>query len=275
LDLIPRDAYCPVWITDFPLFEVTDEGIASHHHPFTAPDRTDFDPENPDELMSLMSRAYDIVINGEELGGGSIRIHQKELQQKIFQALNLSDQEVEEKFGFFLNAFEYGSPPHGGLALGMDRVAAMILKTTSIREVTAFPKNRSAFCPLTQAPAEVAHEQLGELGLLDIRGKEELPGASHQKDRIDHLSWVSRIGIRDGERPEIQSAVKDAVRMAEHISAHAGDREQEPAFSVFALENRFRDVSCPDPCPQRDMGELFKNAPAVKGDYFKVATILE
>ena len=274
-DMIPQDTYCPVWITDFPLFEVTDNGIASHHHPFTAPDRTDFDPENSEELMSLMSRAYDIVINGEELGGGSIRIHQKELQQKIFQALNLSDQEVEEKFGFFLNAFEYGPPPHGGLALGMDRVAAMILKTTSIREVTAFPKNRSAFCPLTQAPAEVAHEQLAELGLLDIRGKQELPGAWHQKDRIDHLSWVSRIGIRDGERPEIQSAIADAVRMAEHVTAHAGDREQEPAFSVFALENRFRDVSCPDPCPQRDIGELFKNAPAVKGDYFKVATILE
>ena len=90
----------------------------------------------------------------------------------------------------------------------MDRVAAMILKTTSIREVTAFPKNRSAFCPLTQAPAEVAYEQLAELGLLDIRGKEGFPGTSHQKDRIDHLSWVSRIGIRDGERPAIQSAMK-------------------------------------------------------------------
>ena len=125
--------------------------------------------------MALMARAYDIVINGEELGGGSVRIHQKDLQQKIFQALELSDQEVQEKFGFFLNAFEYGAPPHGGVALGMDRVVAMILKTSSIREVTAFPKNRSAFCPLTKAPAKVAFEQLTELGLLDIRGKEELP----------------------------------------------------------------------------------------------------
>lgn len=275
LDLIPRDKYCPVWITNFPLFEVTDEGIASNHHPFTAPYQTDFDPKNPDELISLMSRAYDIVINGEELGGGSMRIHQKELQQKIFQALKLSDQEVEEKFGFFLEAFEYGPPPHGGLALGMDRVAAMILKTPSIREVTAFPKNRSAFCPLTQAPAEVACEQLTELGLLDIRGKEELPGALHQKDRIDHLSWVSRIGIRDGERPSIQSAIAEAVKMAERVTAHAGDREQEPAFSVFALKNRFRDGSSPEPCPQTGIGDLFKNAPAVKGDFFKVATILE
>jgi aspartyl-tRNA synthetase len=275
LDLIPRDAYYPVWITDFPLFEVTDEGIASNHHPFTAPDRTDFDPKNPDELMSLLSRAYDIVINGEELGGGSMRIHQKELQQKIFQALKLSDKEVEEKFGFFLNAFEYGPPPHGGLALGMDRVAAMILKTPSIREVTAFPKNRSAFCPLTQAPAEVAYDQLAELGLLDIRGREEFPGELHQKDRIDHLSWVSRIGIRDGERPAIQSAIADAVRMAERVIAQTGDREQEPAFSVLSLENRFREGSSPERCPKTGIGDLFKNAPAVKGDFFKVATILE
>lgn len=172
LGMIPEDTYCPVWITDFPLFEVTDEGITSSHHPFTAPDRTDFDEENSEELLSLMSRAYDIVINGEELGGGSVRIHQKELQQKIFQALRLSDQEVEKKFGFFLNALEYGAPPHAGLAIGLDRAVAMVLKTTSIREVTAFPKNRSAFCPLTQAPAEVAYEQLAELGLLDIRGRE-------------------------------------------------------------------------------------------------------
>ncbi len=273
LGLIPRDTYHPVWVTDFPLFEVTDEGISPNHHPFTAPDRNDFDPEDSDDLMALMSRAYDIVINGEELGGGSIRIHQKDLQQKIFQALGLSDQEVKEKFGFFLNAFEYGTPPHGGVALGMDRVVSMILKTTSIREVTAFPKNRSAFCPLTQAPAVVAFKQLAELGLLDIRGKEALPGASHQKDRIDNLSWVSRIGILDGERAAIESAVADAVQMVEHIHAHAGDTK--PTFSVYAIENRFRDgVSFEVPI-NVETDELFKNAPAVKGDFFKVATIIE
>jgi len=273
LGMIPKDTYCPVWITDFPLFEVTDDGITSSHHPFTAPDRTDFDAENSEELLSLMSRAYDIVINGEELGGGSVRIHQKELQQKIFQALGLSDQEAEKKFGFFLNALEYGAPPHAGLAIGLDRAVAMVLKTTSIREVTAFPKNRSAFCPLTQAPAEVAYEQLAELGLLDIRGKEELPGTSLQKDRIDHLAWVSRLGILDAERTVIESAVADAEQMAERVQAQAGNAE--PAFSVSALKNRFRDGGSPARCPHAQSGELFKNAPSVKGDYFKVATIIE
>jgi aspartyl-tRNA synthetase len=273
LGMIPKDTYCPVWITDFPLFEVTDEGITSNHHPFTAPDRTDFDADNAEELLSLMSRAYDIVINGEELGGGSVRIHQKELQQKIFQALGLSDQEVEKKFGFFLNALEYGAPPHAGLAIGLDRAVAMVLKTTSIREVTAFPKNRSAFCPLTQAPAEVAYEQLAELGLLDIHGKEELPGTSLQKDRIDHLAWVSRLGILDGERTVIESAVADAEQMAERVQAQAGNTE--PAFSVSALKNRFREGGSPARCPHAQKGELFRNAPSVKGDYFKVATIIE
>ncbi|MBW2603400.1 MAG: aspartate--tRNA ligase [Deltaproteobacteria bacterium] len=273
LGLIPQETYYPVWVTDFPLFEVTDDGISPNHHPFTAPDRNDFDPENSDDLMSLMSRSYDIVVNGEELGGGSIRIHQKDLQQKIFQALRLSDQEVKEKFGFFLKAFEYGAPPHGGVALGMDRVVSMILKTASIREVTAFPKNRSAFCPLTQAPAEVAYEQLAELGFLDIRGKEEFPGASHQKDRIDNLSWVLRIGILDGERPAIESAVADALRMVERIHARAGDTE--PTFCVYALENRFRNGISFEVPLNVETDELFKNAPAVKGDFFKVPTIIE
>jgi len=273
LGMIPMDIYRPVWITDFPLFEVTDEGITSSHHPFTAPDRTDFDPEKPEELLSLMSRAYDIVINGEELGGGSVRIHQKDLQQKIFRALGLSDQEVENKFGFFLNALEYGAPPHAGLAIGLDRAVAMVLKTTSIREVTAFPKNRSAFCPLTQAPAEVAYEQLAELGLLDILGKEELPGTSLRKDRVDHLAWVSRLGILDAERTVLESAVAAAEQMAGRVQAQAGNTE--PAFSVSDLKNRFRDGGSPVRCPHAQKGELFRNAPAVKGDYFKVATILE
>ena len=273
LGMIPQDIYCPVWITDFPLFEVTDEGITSSHHPFTSPDRTDFNPENTEDLASLLSRAYDIVVNGEELGGGSIRIHEKELQQKIFQSLGLSDKEVEEKFGFFLNAFKYGPPPHGGIALGMDRVVSMILKTSSIREVTAFPKNRSAFCPLTGAPSVVSYEQLAELSLLDIQGKKEVPGASQQKDRIDNLSWLSRIGILEGERPAIESAVKDAVKMAENIMKKKG--KNEPIFSTIALKNRFRKGSSPKPCKLAANGELFKNAPAVKGDFFKVASILE
>ncbi len=176
LDLVREDRYCPAWITEFPLFSLTGRRITSNHHPFTAPDRTDFDPENREELLALKSRAYDLVVNGEELGGGSIRIHERSLQRKIFRALKLSDDEVAEKFGFFLKALEYGTPPHGGIALGMDRVIAMILKAESIREVMVFPKNRRAYCPLSKAPSPVSRKQLSDLGLLDLDGGKWVEG---------------------------------------------------------------------------------------------------
>jgi aspartyl-tRNA synthetase len=195
LGLIPAGTYAPLWVTDFPLFEAAEEGVTACHHPFTMPDRTDFDPDDIDELLALRSRAYDLVMNGEELGGGSIRINDRDLQQRVFQALGLGAREAAEKFGFFLKALEFGAPPHGGIALGIDRVAAMILGAASIREVIAFPKNRSAYCPLTQAPSPAAAAQLEELGLLDVRGNRPLPGANDQQDLIDSLAWVSRIGI--------------------------------------------------------------------------------
>ena len=176
LDLIPHNEFAPVWVTDFPLFEQTRSGLTSTHHPFTAPHRTDFDPGNQEELLTLRSRAYDLVINGEEVGGGSIRINDRDLQTKIFQALGLSDGDVNEKFGFFLHALEYAAPPHGGIALGMDRIISMVLGTSSIREVIPFPKNRNAYCPLTDAPSHVSYGQLSELGLLDPKGGKWIQG---------------------------------------------------------------------------------------------------
>lgn len=178
LGLIPAGSFYPVWITEFPLFEPAERGVTSSHHPFTAPDRADFDPANVQELLTLRSRAYDLVMNGEELGGGSIRINQRELQRKIFAALGHTEEEVRERFGFFLRAFDFGAPPHGGLALGMDRTVSMILGTPSIREVIAFPKNRSAACPLTGAPSRVKAEQLAELGLLSPGKKQAAAGAA-------------------------------------------------------------------------------------------------
>jgi aspartyl-tRNA synthetase len=130
--------------------------------------------------MKLTSRAYDLVMNGEALGGGSIRISNRDVQNRIFQALGLSDSEIAEKFGFFLKAFDYGIPPHGGIALRMDRVVSMILRTQSIREVIAFPKNRNALCPLTKAPSTVSHKQMAELGLVHVdRGSGVLGKKKH------------------------------------------------------------------------------------------------
>ncbi len=273
LGLIP-DTFHPVWITEFPLFEPAEGGgVSSSHHPFTAPDRIDFDPKNVEELLTLRSRAYDLVVNGEELGGGSIRINNREVQRKIFAALGLTDEEIKEKFGFFLRAFDFGAPPHGGLALGMDRTVSMILQTPSIREVIAFPKNRSAACPLTGAPSAVKRDQLAELGLLNLGGDAVLPGTAQKQNRVDNLSWVSRIGLAEKERPAIEDALKQAEELASLACEKAG--AEDPAYSVAPVANRMRPGTEEKRSPQSQSGQLLKSAPEVKGRYFKVAGILE
>ncbi|MBK1692423.1 aspartate--tRNA ligase [Ectothiorhodospira mobilis] len=156
----------PLWVVDFPMFELDDkEGRwVALHHPFTAP-RVD----NPDELAGdpghLVSRAYDLVLNGTEVGGGSVRIHTMAMQQKVFELLGIGETEAREKFGFLLDALKYGCPPHGGIAFGLDRLVMLMTGAQSIRDVMAFPKTQTAACPLTQAPAPVEQAQLKELGI--------------------------------------------------------------------------------------------------------------
>jgi aspartyl-tRNA synthetase len=273
LALIPENTFSPLWVTDFPLFQATEEGVTSTHHPFTAPERTDFDPADRNELLSLRSRAYDVVVNGEELGGGSIRINDRDVQNKIFQALGLTDADVEEKFGFFLRALAYGAPPHGGIALGMDRVCSMILGAPSIREVIAFPKNRSAYCPLTEAPSAVATDQLQELGLLDLKGNDKIQGIDQKRDLIDSLSWFARIGIDYKERSAISNALDEALQLADIIMAKATD--VPPLFTNVSAVNRMRTKGDPQTSEHAGKGALLNNAPAKKGNYFKVAAVLE
>ena len=172
-DLIPADAgnrFC--WIVDWPLFEFNEEEDRwdALHHPFTAP-KGDFDPENPGEARA---EAYDLVWNGVEIGGGSIRINQPELQSQIFRALGISDEEAEERFGFLLEALRYGAPPHGGIAYGVDRFAALLAGVESIRDVIAFPKTASGGDPLTGAPAPIDDVQMRDVGI-ELR-KKKLPG---------------------------------------------------------------------------------------------------
>jgi aspartyl-tRNA synthetase len=166
LGLINEGAHELLWIVDFPMFEYSKEfdRITAMHHPFTSPNLEDVDKMQTEPLKTR-SVAYDIVYNGTELGGGSVRIHSADVQQKVFKALGFSEEEIESKFGFMLQAFRYGTPPHAGLALGLDRLVALLAGTTSIREVIAFPKNSAAKCLMTNAPANASEEQLRELHL--------------------------------------------------------------------------------------------------------------
>ncbi len=288
LDMIPDDLYRPLWVTEFPLFELKDGEIGSEHHPFTMPDREDVSPDDRDGLLALKSRAYDLVINGEELGGGSIRIHRPDIQKKIFKALRLSRAEINAKFGFFLRALEYGTPPHGGFALGLDRAIAMILDTPSIREVIAFPKNRRAYCPLTHAPAAVEETQLNELGL-DVTGAEarakepaEIPAEDkggeaarmhHQvsQDEVRHVAKLARLTLSE---EDVAEYANDLNAILDYV-AKLGELDTEnvpPTSHVLKIRNVWRDDEPGKPSTAR---MILKNAPRREKDFFQVPKILE
>jgi aspartyl-tRNA synthetase len=286
LNLIPEDRFNPLWVTDFPLFELKDGKLGSQHHPFTMPDRIDFDPANKQECLSLKSRAYDLVMNGEELGGGSIRIHRMDIQKKIFLALELTEEELEAKFGFFLRALEYGAPPHGGLALGLDRVIAMILKASSIREVIAFPKNRSAYCPLSEAPSFVEDSQLRDLGLA-------IPAAgfAHEKisrapfetetatsfserispDHVRHIAKLARLKLTDSEVLLYQKDLNSILEYVETLRELDAENVR-PMSHVIPMKNVWREDK---PGKAGKPEEILSNAPEREKDFFKVPKIIE
>ena len=164
LQLYKNDDYKLLWVVDFPSFEYSEEEgrYVSSHHPFTAPKDEDIDKLLTDK-ENCYSKAYDIVCNGYEAGGGSIRIHKADVQQKMFEALELTKEEIKEKFGFFVNAFKYGTPPHGGLAIGLERLTMLLCETDNIKDVIAFPKTSSASCLMSAAPNEVDIKQLQDL----------------------------------------------------------------------------------------------------------------
>ena len=169
LDLINTNDYKLLWVTDFPSFEWSEEEnrFMAMHHPFTAPKDEDVDKLLNDK-EHCYSKAYDIVINGYEVGGGSIRIHQEDIQEKMFEALELTKEDINEKFGFFVNALKYGTPPHGGLALGLDRLTMILANTDNIRDVIAFPKTANANDLMSECPSDVSDKQLKELGIKKV-----------------------------------------------------------------------------------------------------------
>jgi aspartyl-tRNA synthetase len=170
LNLINEKEYRFVWILDFPLLEYNEDEkrFEPMHHPFTSPVNEDLTLLEK-EPSKVKAKAYDIVLNGHEIGGGSIRIHRKDIQERMFRAISLGEEEARAKFGFLLDAFEYGAPPHGGIAFGLDRLVMIMAGVDTIRDVIAFPKTQKATCLLTDAPSSVTKDQLKELNIkLDI-----------------------------------------------------------------------------------------------------------
>ncbi len=166
LGMIDERKYAFAWVTDFPLLEWHEEEKRwfAMHHPFTSPVDEDI-PLFDTDPGKMRTHAYDLVLNGSEIGGGSIRIHKKEIQEKMFRALGIGEEEAREKFGFFIDALDYGTPPHGGIAIGLDRFIAMLTGAKSIRDVIAFPKTQKGVCLMTEAPSAVDKKQLKELGI--------------------------------------------------------------------------------------------------------------
>ncbi len=288
LGMIPDKPFHPLWVTDFPLLEVKNGKLNSLHHPFTMPDRTDFNPLDWKDMLALKSRSYDLVMNGEELGGGSIRIHDMEIQKRIFQAIGLSSEEAEAKFGFFLKALEYGAPPHGGLALGMDRVVAMILDAPSIRDVIAFPKNRRAYCPLTQSPSLVDRTQLEELGLVigsstetssemvqDIPGQKKNRTCEENRERISekevrHVAKLARLTLSDEEAGAYRNDINELLEHFETLQ-QLNTENVQPMSHVMETENVWRTEDRADP---GEPALLLRNAPVKEKGYFRVPSIL-
>ena len=167
LGLLDPNVYKLLWVVDFPMFEWSEEEqrFTAMHHPFTSPKKEHIDLLKEGKLDQVYADAYDIVINGYEAGGGSIRIHDSELQKTIFEVLKLSEEDIRNRFGFFIDAFKYGAPPHGGLAFGLDRLCMLLLGTDDIRQVIAFPKNQNAQCVMSEAPTTVTKQQLDELSI--------------------------------------------------------------------------------------------------------------
>ena len=164
-DKADPDEFAFLWVVDFPLFKYNDDEKRwdSEHHPFTSPHPDDIALLDGNDLGGVRSRSYDLVLNGNEIASGSIRIHDQVLQRKIFQILKISEEDIDARFGFLLEAFKYGAPPHGGIAFGLDRIMSILFGTDSIRDIIAFPKNAKAVCPMTEAPSGVDEKQLKEL----------------------------------------------------------------------------------------------------------------
>ena len=249
-------------VTDFPEFEYSQEEgrYLATHHPFTMPYPEDI-PYLISDPARVRAQAYDVVLNGVELGSGSMRIHQKDVQRKMFEALGFSEEQIQERFGFMVNAFQYGTPPHGGFAFGLDRLAMQMLEAESLRDVIAFPKNKDAVCPMTQAPNVVDPQQLEVLGLAALLSKEGTGKAVQKRQRpkidVENVANLSKLLLSPEEKEAAAKDMEEIVEFANQLQAI--DTENIPAAAHTAkLTNVFREDIPQTSCPR---GLLLENAP--------------
>lgn len=278
LDLRRKGEYKFLFVTDFPEFEYSEEEgrWLATHHPFTMPYEEDIkylktDPER------VRAQAYDVVLNGTELGSGSIRIHKPEVQQAMFEALGFSDEQIEERFGFMVNAFKYGTPPHGGFAFGLDRLTMLLLGADSLRDVIAFPKIKDASCPLTDAPNVVDIEQLEVLNLAEaFKTPEERAGGKSAKKKspqidIKNVANLARLSLTEDEMKEMPDQMKSIIEFADRLS-ELDIEDVKPTAHVVEQTNVMR-----EDVPKSDFTreEMLKNAPTHTEEYIYVPKAFE
>ncbi len=277
LGLRDKNVYKFLFVTDFPQFEWSDEEKrwVATHHPFTMPY-----PEDVQYLLTdpgrVRAQAYDVVLNGVEMGSGSIRIHDQQVQKIMFEALGFSDDEIQDRFGFMVNAFRYGTPPHGGFAFGLDRLVMILCGADSLRDVIAFPKVKDASCPMTSAPSAVSTEQLEVLGLLE-GFKQEHIASQKQKQKnaslidIENVANLARLSLTDEEKRRLPDEIGDIIAFANQLSAL--DTEGVPITAhVVPLRNVFREDI---PSSRFTREQMLFNAPTTDGVYMTVPKTVE
>ncbi|MGN9163855.1 aspartate--tRNA ligase [Tissierellaceae bacterium HCP3S3_D8] len=278
LGLRSKDEFKFLIVTDFPLFEWSEEEerYVAMHHPFTMPVEVDQFLRG-DNIENINAMSYDFVLNGVELGSGSIRIHRSDIQEKMFEILGLTSEDIKDRFGFIIEAFSYGTPPHGGFAFGLDRLVMMMAKVDSIRDVIAFPKTRDATCLLSEAPSTVSQEQLE---VLQLSAAEEGQSKSKGEDReiedisnfdLDALAELSQLNIEEGERNKLESELKEWIDFASQI-IDVDTKDIEPTIYVNPIDNATREDKVEREFTVED---LLSNAETKEDGYILVPNVIE
>ena len=277
LSMRKKDDYRFLIVTDFPQFEYSEEEgrFVAMHHPFTMPYEEDI-PYLLTQPERVRAQAYDVVLNGVELGSGSMRIHRRDVQEKMFEALGFSKEEAERRFGFMMGAFQYGTPPHGGFAFGLDRLVMLMLGASSLREVVAFPKLKDASCPMTSAPDFVDEEQLKVLSIGGGKAEEDPQEKAQRRARteafdVDAVARLARLELNEKEREAFQSEFGGIIAFADSLSA-LDLTGVEPTAHVAPIRNVFR----PDEAaPSFERAQLLQNAPSAAHGMFAVPKTVE